>query len=294
MEMKRKKPMNLVLLENLKCRNALPPEHNWYLADLERGFKYECLVDDIIESIGASWKMIRGFSYYPLFEEKFQLDLLLTTRTEIIVNEIKGYRTDIYFDENGVIRNSNDTIIDDPLDQVEKATKKLQKLLNRLNIDLKISYNVIIATEGATIYGLPKDKPIILHHQIKEHFTKLASKIAPPTESVVRQVNKLLKYNNDKSHRWPDMPIYSFNGMEKGLYFNCCGKSVPPFEKYSKKVTCHDCGMDYTILDLARKELNDYRFLFNETPSIPRLSEWIGHRIALKNLYRWKSKNMLN
>lgn len=214
MKMKRKKPMNLKLLETLKWRNALSTEYNRYIADLERGFKYECLVDDVIQSIGAPWIMVLGFSYYPLFEDKFQLDLLLITQTEIIVNEIKGYRTDIYFDEDGVIRNKYGTIIDDPLDQVEKATEKLQKLLNQLNIDLDIKYNVIIATEGATIYGLPKGKPIILHHQIKDHFMTLASKIVPPTNEVARQVNQLLMHDNDKSHRWPDMPTYSFNGME--------------------------------------------------------------------------------
>ena len=119
MKLKRKKPMNLVLLDKLKCRKALSADYDRYHKDLLRGFKHECKIDWIIEEIEASWIVIPGFTYYELFKKNFQLDLLLVTGNEIFVSEIKGYRYDIYFDEDGVIYNSNHTKIDDPLEQVK-------------------------------------------------------------------------------------------------------------------------------------------------------------------------------
>lgn len=241
MNTKRKKPMNLQFLDLLKCRKALPAGHNKYHADLLRGFEHECKIDEIIETINATWVMIPGFTYYRFFKKNFQLDLLLVTRDEIIVSEIKGYRLDLHFDENGVIYNSNGTKIDDPLEQVRVATEKFQKLLDRLNIKLKIRYNVIIATEGGTIYGLPDDKPFLLQHQVKDYYTKLANSSAPPSDYTKNQIKQLLRYECDWSNRWPDMPPYSFNGMEKGLYFYCCGREVGELPPRTYEVTCDQC-----------------------------------------------------
>lgn len=290
MEMKRKKPMNLIFLEMLKCRKALPPEHNRYLADLKRGFKHECKIDKLIEEINGPWITIPGFSYYQLFEKNFQLDLLLVTAKVIYISEIKGYRSDLYFDADGVIKNKNGTIIDDPLKQVEKATEKFQNLLNRLNIDLKIQYNVIIATEGGTIYGLPKGKPILLQHQVQNYYSMLAKKATPPTTETAHSVNKFLKFNKDRSHRWPDMPEYSYQNMEKGLYYSCCGNKVGEISPRTFQVSCQNCQRSHKVLDLVINAYNDFILFFNEKPSTPRLQHWIGGRIERHRLRRWKNK----
>lgn len=238
--------------------------------------------------------MIPGFTYYELFKKNFQLDLLLVTGNEIFVSEIKGYRYDIYFDEDGVIYNSNHTKIDNPLEQVKVATAKFQRLLDQLGIKLKVRYNVIIATEDGVIYGLPKDKPFLLENQVKNYYTRIANSSTPPSDCIRNQVMQLLRFENDWSHRWPDMPVYSFNGMEKGLYFKCCGREVGEVSTRAKAVYCGRCQRKFKVLDLVVDALWDYRFLFHETPSVMRLYEWIGGRVGKKRMYRWNNKGYFN
>ena len=290
LKMKRKKPMNLLFLEMLKCRKALPPEHNRYLADLTWGFEHECKIDKLIEEINGPWITIPGFSYYQLFEKNFQLDLLLVTAKVIYISEIKGYRSDLYIDAGGVIKNKNGTIIDDPLDQVKKATEKFQNLLDRLKIDLKIQYNVIIATEGGTVYGLTDEKPILLQHQVQDYYRRLARKAAPPTTETVNLVNTFLQFNNDRSHRWPNMPEYSYQNMEKGLYYSCCGNEVGAVSPRTFLVTCQKCQKSHKVLDLVINAYNDFILFFNEKPSTPKLQHWIDGRIERHRLLRWKNK----
>lgn len=276
--------MNLIMLDKLKCRKALSREYDWYHGDLLRGFEHECKVDRIIEEISANWITIPGFSYYELFKKNFQLDLLLVTGEEIFVSEIKGYRNDLHFDKDGVIFNSKGTKIDDPLEQVKVATEKFQDLLDRLGIELKVRYNVIIATEEGVIYGLSKGKPFLLQNQVKDYYTKVANAAVPPSNYIKNKINQLLSYEKDWSHRWPNMPIYSFNGMEKGVYFGCCGREVGEIPPRTYEVTCSHCQKKYKILDLVYQAFKDYVFFFYEKPSIFRLHKWIGCRVDIRRL----------
>ncbi|MBG9983830.1 hypothetical protein HYO62_02895 [Aerococcaceae bacterium DSM 111022] len=193
----------------------------------------------------------------------------------------------ICFDKDGVIFNSKGTKIDDPLEQVKVATEKFQDLLDRLGIELKVRYNVIIATEEGVIYGLPKGKPFLLQNQVKDYYTKVANAAVPPSNYIKNQINQLLRYEKDWSHRWPNMPMYSFNGMEKGLFFGCCGREVGEIPPGAQEVRCGKCQRKFKVLDLVVDALWDYRFMFYETPNLVRLNEWIGGRVSLRRLKRW-------
>ena len=146
---------------------------------------------------------------------------------------------------------------------------------------------MIIATEDGVIYGLPKDKPFLLENQVKNYYTRIANSSTPPSDCIRNQVMQLLRFENDWSHRWPNMPVYSFNGMEKGLYFRCCGREVGEVSPRTYELICPHCQKKYKILDLVTQALIDYMMFFYEKPSIFRLHEWIGYSIDIRRLKKW-------
>ncbi len=290
--MKRKKPMNLYVMDVIKSRGALPHEFENYRSNLEFGYRHECHIDDIIDSVNGPWLIIKGFSYNELFEDKYQIDTILLTGDEAFLHEIKAYRTDVEF-RNDFLINGNGTFINNPLTQAKGASEKFTDLLTRLDINLKITYYVIIATEGGIVYDMPRDTKILLRDQVRKYAQDLATTVTPANNRTQKYFGMIDRYNVDKSNLWPDMPRYRFDNMRKGIYFTCCGKEVPPFEKYSKIIRCQNCDRRFNTLELTQKELNDYRILFNDEPTIKRLHDWIGGRILIRNLYNWRAKGLL-
>src|SRR5690606_34619969 len=110
-----------------------------------------------------------------------QIDSLIIFAHSIHLYEIKNYNGDYYYEADKLYKKPNLEIMN-PLHQISRTEPLLRKLLQKHGYHLPIKSFVIFINPEFTLYQAPRNIPIILPTQIKQHF-----------KTIQQQTNKLTK-----------------------------------------------------------------------------------------------------
>lgn len=139
----------LDIFREMNAREGLSADKLQELYRLERGAAGENMVVDYLEEFGQeNWQVLTNLWLYEY--GLFEIDLLLLTKTDIYIFEIKNYNGDFKY-ANSQCYFSDDVISHNPISQTQRAKVNLQNILIAAGMRVTVHAALVFTGEHADI-----------------------------------------------------------------------------------------------------------------------------------------------
>ncbi|WP_233549382.1 nuclease-related domain-containing protein [Lysinibacillus yapensis] len=265
--MKRKLPSKLFVLDALKRRI----DHNHDMHELvtslmrraEIGYRGELKVDRLWQEITvpSNSYLFHNYESQNDFGNSHQIDSLFICPHFILILEIKNISGLIWYEKEKYqfMRKKLTGEIESfqsPFEQVQRHVDFMERIVERLGLELPLHKAVVIAETSTVIGNVPEEIPVFhsigLPSEIKKLLLKYNSPAlsSPHYEMLVNQIQKIHKPSIYK-------PKFEIPPLRKGAICEC-GRVM---EFHHGKFVCI-CGL--RSKEPLYQGLHDYRYLFDE------------------------------
>lgn len=281
----RKPPKNLVYYETLAKHADLTEEEEKQLYRLRRGYKGEQLYDEVFDEIGHSNLIIFRDIWLKIGQSARQIDSLIISDNEIIINEIKHY-TGTYTVEGDKWRINNINISEDPILQARQTTNKMISLCNNKGMHIPITYKVICTDEYFILNTNDEKcrKDIICRNHLKKYFRSFGNETATHRAEKIKTLVIENMIDNPM-----ELPTIDISRIRKGFK---CGKC----ESYEIKrelltVNCKMCGYKETLKLHLMRTVKDYDVLLHHTHFTNKgIREILNDQLSQRTVHRYIAK----
>lgn len=243
------------------------------------GFVGECQVDKEWAELDIpfDYSLIHNYETVNEFGETRQMDTIFLSKHFIWILEIKNISGILEFDEEKeqfVRKNFNDVSIDgfsNPVSQVEKSARLIQRRLNKWRINIPVEKAIIIVKDSTIIGNVPKTVPIFhlsgLQSKLNKLFQKYPKACVSESQYKELQVKLLEKYQRIK---W--RPEIDSSKITKGVLCKTCYyKTVMQFKHGA--FACPVCNTK--CKDAFLQAVYDYNYLFRDWISNSELRNFL-------------------
>ncbi|GEK92042.1 nuclease-related domain-containing protein [Alkalibacterium kapii] len=278
----REKPEMLTALELLDKRMTLSYSEKQYMATLSKGFDGEVLFDSFMEKhVFANAIVINDVSLV-LGSTSFQIDSIMLTSDTLYLYEVKNYQGN-FTNRNTHFLTTASQEIENPLNQLNRTTMLLSKLLRKWHVTLPIKSFVVFIHPTFILYEAKITDPFIFPSQLKHHFDTVNHQSGALTDKVYSLAQKLIKETKKELPYQRQLPCYSFEILKKGLLCSLCGSMNLTIT--TKKGECRACGQSTPIKELLLSQVKAFRSLFPEVHITSNMMyEWCGKRLTKRRI----------
>ena len=222
----RTKPRHLSVLEFLNKRMTLSSKELKNLTIWQKGYDGELQFDQFTRPFESTSLLLQDL-LLKSHSTTFQIDTFLITPEKNYLFEIKNFEGDYAYDkEADKFCHLPNTEILNPLHQLQRAQALLGRLLNRHGITTPFESYLVFVHPHFTLYQAPQNSSIILPTQLPSLLTKIST-TATPMKRHHYQLADTLNNLHDLSPVSPDLPAYSFDSLQKGIYcLHCLSYSI--------------------------------------------------------------------
>lgn len=278
----RNESKQLKILAELDRRQALTKEDSEYLKQLQKGFSGEKLFDEKLGLLNRNYLVLQDLQL-EVNRQTFQIDTLVLSDTEVFVYEVKNFQGEYVYNEKEFIHYSYQSVILNPLTQLNRTVTLLKILLQKNNLKKEVSGKVVFMNPSFVLYNAPPSKEILLPQQVDKHISQLNNRVpflSPASKSLSE---KLLKWHK-VDERFIKIPDYSFDEIAKQV--NCLKCSSKMVRQSLRKSVCSKC--DFSALNewLIQYEIEACLLLFPEKKVTTKLiHDWCGSFFSTSTIY---------
>lgn len=281
----RKPPKTLVYYETLARHAHLTEEEEKQLYRLRRGYRGEKLYDEVFDEIGHSNLIIFRDIWLKIGQSTRQIDSLIISDNEIIINEIKHY-TGTYTVEGDKWSINNINISEDPILQARQTTNKMIGLCNNKGLHIPVTYKVICTDEYFILKTNDENcrKNIICRNYLKKYFRSFNDKTATHRAEKIKDL--ILENIIDNPM---ELPTIDISRIRKGFK---CGKCESyEMEKGKFAVNCRMCGYKEKINAHLMQMVKDYDVLLHHTNFTNKsIREILNNQLSQRTVHRCIAK----
>ncbi|KGR79358.1 nuclease-related domain-containing protein [Ureibacillus manganicus] len=270
----RSKPEELLVLEYLDKRMALPETEKSYYLNLKKGFEGGIMFDSLTGKLETDLLVLNDLL---LRHNKttFQIDTLIISSNKIFFYEIKNYEGDHIYEADKLYKFPK-TEITNPLNQLRRSETLLKQLIFSLGINLPVEGIIVFINPEFTLYQAPLNCPFLLPTQLKSYLQKLESSTTSKlTNKHQALAEKLVSLHllNIKENKYSNLPSYEFDQVRKGISCEIC-------KSFSVSVTGHNikctkCGYVELASSAILRNINEFMTLFrNEKLTTNVIYDW--------------------
>lgn len=278
----RRESKQLKILAELGRRQALSKEDCDYLVQLRKGLHGERLFDKNLEELNNNFLILQDLQL-EVNRQTFQIDTLVITESEVFVYEVKNYQGEYVYSAKELVHYPRQSVILNPLTQLNRTVTLLKILLQKLNIISEVSGKVVFVNPSFVLYNSPPSKEILLPQQIDRHINSLNNHPKSNLETQRKLTEKLLEMHK-VDERFIKIPDYSFHEMARQVNcIECCSKMV---KQSLRKSRCSKC--DFSALNewLIQNEVEAFVLLFPERKlTTKHIYDWCGGFYPLQTIY---------
>ncbi|MCM3666115.1 NERD domain-containing protein [Mesobacillus subterraneus] len=273
-------PIVLTKLRILKKRMKLTEEENRYFHSLDKGYKGEVQFDLLTEKLTTSCLILNEL-LFEVEKTTFQIDTLIIFAETMYVFEIKHNSGDYIYKADGLTSITKDTVIKNPLDQLNRSKILFKKLLSKIGYNLPFKAYVVFNNPEFTLYQTPPDLPFIFPTQLKRLFNELNSQQGKINTGHKKLASKLVELHQTDSS-FNKSPQFDYNQLKKGITCNECDSfSVTVTHKY---LDCNACGSKEVVETAVMRNVREFIILFPERKvTTQAIYEWC---VVIKNSKR--------
>lgn len=268
-------PTSLLLYEALHPRKNLSPREKQRYEQLHKGFIGEKKVKELLHSIQLANVIPLFNCLFDVEETEIQIDCILLTGDTIFLLEIKNYVGDYFLENDKIYSVQTKKQIRDPLIQLERADYLFNKLLEQLQVNMKVRSYVAFVNKHFTLYNASLQLPMIFPSQIKRFLQKIDANGSALMKSTEQLAEMLVRVRKEKSE-YERLPEYDITQLKRGVFCKECFKKLE--RKGQQTFSCLHCIQDFHINDLIRHAIAQYHLLFpDKRITTKSITEWCGH-----------------
>ncbi|MFS0776370.1 nuclease-related domain-containing protein [Neobacillus sp. 3P2-tot-E-2] len=284
----RKESDELKIFRLLSYRSILPSKEKLLYANLEKGFQGEVMFDQFTEGLDPNKFLILNDLLLETNSTTFQLDSFLISQGTHFPCEVKNFEGDFYY-KSDQFHAMNDTVIQNPLDQIKKSNTLLLQFLQKKKYSISLKSNVFFVNPSFTLYQAPLDKPIIYPTQHAKYFEELNKRSSILTDDHYKLAEDLVKEHKTTSP-YSRLPPYDFYQLKKGPSFMLCHSYAVSFD--GKIFICHSCGCLEYVDDAILRAVGELQLLFPDIKITTNLIfEWFKVIESRKQIRRILKKH---
>jgi hypothetical protein len=248
----------LKLFRFLNNRMVLPSKEQKIYLYLEKGYKGEVMFDQLTERLNPKKFLVLNDLRLETNSTNFQIDSFLIGQGTHFPCEVKNYEGDYYY-KSDQFYVMNDTVIQNPLDQIKRSDTLLQQVFQKINYSISIKSNVFFVNPAFTLYQAPLDKPIIYPTQLAKYIEEFNAKPSILNEDHYKLAEYLVKEHKPASP-YSRVPPYHYDQLKKGkTCMSCHSFSVKAGET---KIGCKVCGHVEKVEDGILRSVRELQLLF--------------------------------
>ncbi|MCM3692777.1 nuclease-related domain-containing protein [Neobacillus niacini] len=248
----------LKLFRFLNNRMVLPSKEQKIYLYLEKGFKGEVMFDQLTEELDPKKFLVLNDLRLETSSTNFQIDSFIIGQGTHFPCEVKNYEGDYYYKSNQFYV-MNDTVIQNPLDQIKRSETLLLQTFQKVNYSIPIKSNVFFVNPAFTLYQAPLDKPIIYPTQLSKYLEEFNRKPSVLTDDHYKIADYLVKEHKPASP-YTRVPPYTYELLIKGLTcFSCHSFLVLAGET---KIVCNVCGLVEKVENGILRSVEELQLLF--------------------------------
>lgn len=279
----RTKPLPLLLFETLQPRMMLSTKEERYCQDLEKGFEGEQHFDNLIHPMINQNHYVLKDLLLKHNQATFQLDSVLISSDTAHLFEIKNFTGDHVYKMQKFYR-LPDTVLVNPLHQLQRAESLFSQLLKKLGYSLKVESHIIFVNPSFMLYQAPLDQPIVYPSQIKhflESIIRRPSHLTPRHKRLVEQLQSL--HNSKPPLRY--IPDYDFDSLRKGVC--CVGCQSLSQVSEGRFCICVKCNTKELFSSAVMRAVQEFKLLFpNQKIKTRVIYEWCGRIGSTKRIQK--------
>jgi Nuclease-related domain len=277
-------PKELSMSKVLNARMNLLESEIWRLEKgLAGEIKFDLLTDKLLDD--KCW-IINGL-WLKSGDSAFQIDKLMIFQKKIYLIDVKNYEGDYHYDDKGKFK-KGDTIIRDPLNQLERAETLLLQLLQQYGFKITVESYLVYVNPEFTLYNAPQNDFVILPTQLNRFLKKLNSEYYKLNQGHENLANLLVSLDLVDSP-FATYPEYSYDGLRKGIFSSCHASTT---QLSSNKAVCGTCGAGEPLDVAILRGVYELKMLFPEMKITTNLVlDWCGGGVNKKRINRVLSKN---
>ncbi|HWL22834.1 MAG TPA: nuclease-related domain-containing protein [Ureibacillus sp.] len=266
--LERKKGNSLLTLESIMRRLRSDDTTYQRFQDmyykLKKGYEGEQRVDKEWREIELPYDycLLHNYETVNEFGHSHQMDTLLITQKFIFVVEIKSItgRIDMDPTSHQFKHTKPDNTVEiylNPLDQVKRHVRFLQRQLSRWSLYLPIEYAILASSTNTVIGDMPKNIPFLQLSGLNSFVSMLEQKHPKERISSCELEQLRIRFlSNLKRNSW--IPKMDRSKLIKGAICEQCKTSM---NYYYGRFICESCGLKSK--DSVLQGLHDYRLLFS-------------------------------
>jgi hypothetical protein len=249
----------LKLFRSLNNRMVLPSKEKKIYLYLEKGYKGELMFDQLTdENLDPKKFLVLNDLRLETSSTNFQIDSFIISQGTHFPCEVKNYEGDYYYKSDQFYL-ENDTVIQNPLDQIKRSDTLLQQVFQKINYSISIKSNVFFVNPAFTLYQAPLDKPIIYPTQLSKYLDEFNAKPSILNEDHYKLADYLVKEHKPASP-YTRLSLYNYEQLSKGLTcFSCHSFPVLAGET---KLVCNVCGLVEKVEDGILRSVKELQLLF--------------------------------
>ncbi|WP_138420224.1 nuclease-related domain-containing protein [Aquibacillus sediminis] len=281
----RQKPLELVTLELLSHRMALPLNEQQRLTKLEKGYQGEKKFDGMIEILKNDAIVLNDL-WFEINNTKFQIDSLVILQNMIYPFEVKNYEGDFYVEVDRWFTMSKREI-SSPQQQVNRSTILLRQLLQQHGLHFQIQPYLVFVNDAFTLYQAPKDPTIIFPTQLNRFLEKLHNEPSALGARHKKLAEKLVELRTSEQPRAYE---YTYDQLEKGIVCAECGGLLVRFNL--KKLACNKCNHEVHVETAVRSNIDELQILFPDKKlTVASVYDWCGGYVSQRTINEVLRKN---
>ncbi|MBA2176016.1 NERD domain-containing protein [Halobacillus locisalis] len=249
---------------------TLSPREKKDLTNWQKGYEGELHFDELTRPFESTFLLLQDL-LLKNHSTTFQVDTLLITPNKNYLFEIKNYEGDYVHDDDKFYHLPQSEILN-PLHQLQRANALLGQLLTRHGITTPFESYLIFIHPHFTLYQAPQHPSIIYPTQLSSFLRKI-SPASNPLKGHHRKLADTLTTLHDPNPVLPDLPAYSFDSLQKGIY--CLQCSSCSIALKGRSMYCEKCGHIEEFSAAVLRNALEFKQLF---PS---------NRITSTSIYEW-------
>lgn len=277
-------PLELMILDYLLPRmNASTAQTNrWH--NLQKGHAGESYVYHLLKKQLPPRYLLLSDLLLEHQQTKFQIDLLLISKNDIYLLEVKNYQGNYVIQNDNWYTASSRTEIRNPLHQLKRSELLLQQLLEKTSFRFSIKPYLVFVHPTFQLYQAPLDAPIIFLTQLNQFINQLQATPFEQTPPQIKLANYLTSKQLSQSPRGR-LPDYDFASLRKGIV---CGECSAFVEVYNRiKVICRSCQKQESINAAVNRSVIEFNLLFpDEKITVPTIYKWCSIIQSQKTIRR--------
>lgn len=287
-------PTRLEVLREVDKRNGLEQQEalQQELGRLEKGQNGEQILLDYLNKYGENqWSVLQNtwLNYYGDFE----CDLLLLTRTQLYLFEVKNYSASFTFLNNQCLINQQ-KISHNAISQGQRNTINLERIFQNSSTPFKITRAIIFinADNKVTIHDKVASVQIISRNELRDFIWEISRSERSTNHQTINE-NKVLKILNEYATTNPYTPDTITEEICKQVQKGICCCHCHNFDiSTNKSYFICPCGMHEPREEAIVRTICEYGVInYQKYLTTPELTQFFNGDISRNSILKYLNKH---